>query len=274
MFTKTSGYLIMAAVLILAICVQQPIFNVHAAEPLSPTQLGMRSEFAAIFAAPPVAPVEPQQSSFTAYTAFDAAFAVPALAVGTVTASSVTYTAGVISANGTATTITAGTVTSLTASKTDCSPAGIIAGSCDIIYWPGSGASLSFTTSLQTAIAYGNVIVGYATESSVGVVTAVKPASMDLPATNGYVYNCGSTGTCAQTAQADITVVGTGLALSSGTATVTGLPSLTYDSCAVSSTITTAGNLATARCTVTGTTLTILIANGGTLNVSYELKGH
>lgn len=267
-------YGLIAAILIFAVCAQLPCFNHVQAAPLSPAALSLRAEMAPMIAAAAEPAVAPQQLAGTSYTAFDSAFAAPLLAIGS-TASSAAYTAGYINANGSAQAITAGTITSLTASKTDCSPAGVIAGSCDIIYWPGSGASLSFSTSIKTAGAWGNVIVGYATESAAGVVTAINPASMNLPLSSPIVYNCGSSGACAGTGQAAISVIATGLALTNGSATVTGLPALTYDACSVVVTSNTTTLLGTPFCHVDATTLTVSIPGiTGALNVSYTLHGH
>jgi hypothetical protein len=105
----------------------------------------------------------------------------PNVAAHAVTGLQVDYSGGAIVSGGLVTTITGSNVTA-TNSLTNCQAP--LYPSCNFVYWPGSGASLSLTTSAATAYAAGNVVVAFVTTTG-GNIVAVTPATLNVPDTRG-----------------------------------------------------------------------------------------
>jgi hypothetical protein len=126
----------------------------------------------------------------TNYSNLSSAFSDPSVSWAA-TGLTLNYTAGTVWQNGSGAAITAGTVT-LTTSLSTCTQAGIQAGSCNIIYWPGSGASLSATSTYATAAAPGNRILYYCTTNSSGNITACAPTELDINGSTPTTYADGA----------------------------------------------------------------------------------
>lgn len=125
----------------------------------------------------------------TNYSGLEGSFGVPSVSWAG-TGLGLNYTAGVVYQKGNANAITAGSVT-LAGSETTCSQAGILAGSCNIVYWPGSGSALLATTVYPTAAANGNEILYFCSASSGGSITGCAIATEDLLGAIPATYNDG-----------------------------------------------------------------------------------
>jgi hypothetical protein len=90
-----------------------------------------------------------------------------------------TYTNGTVYQGGGGNSITGSTLT-LTTNLTNCTQAGIQAGTCNIVYWPGSGSSLFVSSTYATAAAIGNRILYFCTTNSSGNITGCAPPELDV----------------------------------------------------------------------------------------------
>lgn len=176
----------------------------------------------------------------------------------------VSVSAGQVLNEGRIINVTAASLT-MTASLTNCGSTATSLANCNYIYAPSAGGAALSTATASTALAAGNVVLGTATTSATAITTLIvsstTPSLFDGPVT----INCGSSATCATptwVGSTPTTIVGTGLAVVLGTATVSGLPAGTYLGCGVvlTATVTSSG---TAVCTVNGTTLTITMPISG-----------
>jgi hypothetical protein len=119
----------------------------------------------------------------SAYSQFLSEYTLPALTgagtsatcMGCSSTSTQTYGAGVVTIGVTQTQIAPGNVTLSGGALSNCAPPAY--SSCGFIYWPGSGSSLSFTNSFNTADAAGNVIVTLMTTNASNVPVAAFPFS-------------------------------------------------------------------------------------------------
>lgn len=95
--------------------------------------------------------------------------------------SSVTYAAGSLTLQGVAQTINAGTLTSFAASKSDCSPASIKAGTdlCEYVFATSGSTSFQHTTTLVDALPYVEAVV---TTDGSGNPLTVQAWTPPLPA--------------------------------------------------------------------------------------------
>lgn len=129
----------------------------------------------------------PVAGGAAAYSSLEGSFGVPGVSWAA-TGLTLTYTAGTVYQKGASNAISTGTVT-LTTTETTCTLTGILAGSCNLVYWPGSGTSLSATTSYPTAAAVGNEILYFCTTNASGNITGCTIATEDvegpIPATYG-----------------------------------------------------------------------------------------
>lgn len=150
----------------------------------------------------------------TAIQAIHAAFALPYVAPLSTTATQA-YTQGVIVQGATSTNIPAGTVTLSGGALSNCAPPAY--SSCGFIYWPGSGTTLSFSTSFLTADAPGNVIVAALTTNASNIPLVITPwPTNGLPSPFGFEMSTGAitpTATAAAIGVATQTFTVTGLAL-------------------------------------------------------------
>jgi hypothetical protein len=90
-----------------------------------------------------------------------------------------TYSNGTVYQGGAGNSITGSTLT-LTTNLANCTQAGIQAGSCNIVYWPGSGSSLSVSSTYATAAAIGNRVLYFCTTNSSGNITGCAPPELDV----------------------------------------------------------------------------------------------
>jgi hypothetical protein len=123
------------------------------------------------------------------YSNLEGSFGLPSVSWAA-TGLTLTYTAGTVYQKGSANSISTGTVT-LTTTETSCSLAGILAGSCNIVYWPGSGSALSTTTSYPTAAANGYGVLYFCTTNSSGNITGCTIATEDVLGPIPATYNDG-----------------------------------------------------------------------------------
>jgi hypothetical protein len=174
----------------------------------------------------------------TGYSNLEGSFGVPSVSWAA-TGLTLTYTAGAVYQKGNANSITAGSVT-LTTNETSCSQAGVLAGSCNLVYWPGSGSSLAATTSYPMAAANGNEILYFCTTTSGGNIGGCAIATQDVlgavPATytDGLlmvpVSNCAFTPTTTAFASSGITrIAANEIAWSGTTNTTAGTIAMTCD---------------------------------------------
>jgi hypothetical protein len=125
----------------------------------------------------------------TNYSNLEGSFAVPSVSWASA-GLTLNYTSGTVFQKGNSNAITAGTAT-LTSNETSCSLAGILAGACNIVYWPGSGSSLLATTGYPTAAASENEILYFCTTNSSGNVAGCAIATQDLLGAIPATYNDG-----------------------------------------------------------------------------------
>jgi hypothetical protein len=125
----------------------------------------------------------------TNYSSLEGSFGVPSVSWAA-TGLTLNYTAGAVYQKGNANAISGGAAT-LTTNESSCSQAGILAGSCNIVYWPGSGTSLLATTTYPTAAASGNEILYFCTTNSGGNITGCAIATEDLLGAIPATYNDG-----------------------------------------------------------------------------------
>jgi hypothetical protein len=90
-----------------------------------------------------------------------------------------TYSNGTVYQGGSANSITGSTLT-LTTNLANCTQSGIQSGSCNIVYWPGSGSSLSVSSTYATAAAIGNRVLYFCTTNSGGNITGCAPPELDV----------------------------------------------------------------------------------------------
>lgn len=168
-----------------------------------------------------------QQTAGTNLAAFNASYAAPALSgVGTAV---LTYTAGTIYKGGTSVSISASTSGSFGATKNNCDAPAYTA--CEIVYWT-SGTGLSHTTAPATAFAANNIVVAFVTTDGSNNITAITPASLDLPMQPAYYIDCISSASCAAPTTingAAYHVAGGSATLVGGTVTITGLTGFTQN---------------------------------------------
>jgi hypothetical protein len=125
----------------------------------------------------------------TNYSGLEGSFGLPSVAWAA-TGLTLNYTAGAVFQKGSSNAITGGTAT-LTTTETSCSQAGILAGACNIVYWPGSGSSLLATTAYPTAAASGNEILYFCTTNSGANITGCAIATEDVLGAIPATYNDG-----------------------------------------------------------------------------------
>jgi hypothetical protein len=125
----------------------------------------------------------------TNYSGLEGSFGIPSVSWAA-TGLTLNYTAGAVYQKGNANAISSGSVT-LAANATSCSLAGVLAGSCSLVYWPGSGSSLSSTTSYPAAAASGSSILYFCTSSAGGNVTNCVIATEDVLGAIPATYNDG-----------------------------------------------------------------------------------
>src|SRR5208282_5234476 len=114
----------------------------------------------------------------TNYSGLEGSFGIPSVSWAAA-GLTLNNTAGTVYQKGSANAISAGSVT-LTTTETSCSLAGILAGNCNLVYWAGSGISLSATTAYPTAAASGNEILYFCTTNSSGNITGCAIATEDV----------------------------------------------------------------------------------------------
>jgi len=125
----------------------------------------------------------------TNYSGLEGSFGIPSVSWAA-TGLTLNYTAGAVYQKGSATAISAGAVT-LTSNETSCSLAGILAGSCNLVYWPGSGSALVATTSYPAAAASGSAILYFCTANAGGNITGCVIATEDVLGAIPATYNDG-----------------------------------------------------------------------------------
>jgi hypothetical protein len=125
----------------------------------------------------------------TNYSSLEGSFGIPSVSWAA-TGLTLNYTAGAVYQKGAANVISANTVT-LTGNETSCSLAGILAGSCNLVYWPGSGSSLLTTTSYPVAAASGSAILYFCTTSAGGNIAGCVIATEDVLGAIPATYNDG-----------------------------------------------------------------------------------
>jgi len=125
----------------------------------------------------------------TNYSGLEGSFGVPSVSWAA-TGLTLNYTAGTVYQKGSANAISAGAVT-LAANETSCSSAGILAGSCNLVYWSGLGSALSSTTSYPAAAASGSTLLYFCTASAGGNITGCVIATEDVLGAIPATYNDG-----------------------------------------------------------------------------------
>ena len=125
----------------------------------------------------------------TNYSNLEGSFGIPSVSWAA-TGLNLNYTAGAIYQKGSANAISAAAVT-LAANETSCSLAGVLAGSCNLVYWPGSGSSLSSTTSYPAAATSGSTILYFCTSNAGGNITGCVIATEDVLGAIPATYNDG-----------------------------------------------------------------------------------
>lgn len=125
----------------------------------------------------------------TNYSGLEGSFGVPSVSWAA-TGLTLNYTAGTVFQKGSSNAITAATAT-LTANETSCSLAGVLAGSCNLVYWPGSGSALSSTTSYAAAAANGSAILYFCTTNSSANITGCAISTEDVLGAIPATYNDG-----------------------------------------------------------------------------------
>jgi hypothetical protein len=112
------------------------------------------------------------------YSMLASAFSDPSVS-WSATGLTLTYSNGTVYQGGAGNSITGSTLT-LTTNLTACNQAGIQAGTCNIVYWPGSGSSLSVSSTYATAAAIGNRILYFCTTNSSGNISGCAPPELDV----------------------------------------------------------------------------------------------
>ena len=125
----------------------------------------------------------------TNYSGLEGSFGVPSVS-WSATGLTLNYTAGVVYQKGSANAITAGSAT-LASNESSCTQAGILAGACNIVYWPGSGAALLATTAYPTAATSGSEILYFCTTTAGGNISGCAIATEDLLGAIPATYNDG-----------------------------------------------------------------------------------
>ncbi len=125
----------------------------------------------------------------TNYSSLEGSFGIPSVSWAA-TGLTLNYTAGTVYQKGAANSINLGSLT-LTTNMTSCSLAGILAGSCNLVYWSGSGSALASTTSYPTAAASGSTILYFCTANVSGNITGCVVATEDVLGAIPATYNDG-----------------------------------------------------------------------------------
>jgi hypothetical protein len=125
----------------------------------------------------------------TNYSGLEGSFGIPSVSWAA-TGLTLNNTAGTVYQKGSANAISAGSVT-LTTTENSCSLAGILAGSCNLVYWSGSGSTLAATTAYPTAAASGTEILYFCTTNSSGNITGCAIATEDVLGAVPATYNDG-----------------------------------------------------------------------------------